>query len=214
MRRWRIPAAGAAAALLLTAVYVVAFHSPRSDRIATLRAESKQLRAQQATLKKNIDALEKVAAHEPEFNAARRLLDNLIPPGLSQATLLAQIQTAAQAAGVQLASVTFSDPKIPEGAPESTVPGTVLAAMPLTIVVHGPFPGITNMLRRMEAEKQRAVLIQEVALTEADAGFPMLTGTWSGLAYALLPAGDPLLADANPSGKQSPTTTTPDRVKP
>ncbi len=93
MRRWRIPAAGAAAALLLTAVYVVAFHSPRSDRIATLRAESKQLRAQQATLKKNIDALEKVAAHEPEFNAARRLLDNLIPPGLSQATLLAQIQT-------------------------------------------------------------------------------------------------------------------------
>jgi Tfp pilus assembly protein PilO len=213
MRRWRVPAAGVAVALLLAAIYVVSFDSPRRNRIAALRAESKQLQAQQVTLKKNIEALEKVAAHEPEFNAARQLLDNLIPPGLAQASLLAQMQAAAQAAGVQLVSVTFSDPKIPEGAPASTVPGTVLAAMPLTVVVNGPFPGITNMLRRIESESQRAVLIQQVALAEADAGFPTLTGTWSGQAYALLPTGNPLLADANPSGKQSPTTT-PDGVKP
>lgn len=205
---------GAAAALVLTIVYVVGFYSPRSDRIAELRAQTKDLRAQQLTLKKNIAALEKVAAHEAEFNDARRLLDNLIPPGLSQPNLLAQVQTAAQAAGVQLVSVTFGGLGVPEKAPQSTVAGTVLVAMPLTIVVNGPYPGITNMLRQVETAKQRAILVKEVSLTEADAGFPILTGTWSGQVYALLPTGDPLLVDPSVTGKQSPTTTNPEQVKP
>lgn len=214
MKRWRIPSAGAAAALLLMITYGVGFHSPRSDGIADLRAQTKGLRAQQLTLQKNIEALEKVAAHEVEFNAARRLLDNLIPPGLSQPSLLAQIQRAAQAAGVQLVGVTFSGLAVPQGAPESTVAGTVLVAMPLTIVVTGPYAGITNMLRQMETAKQRAMLVREVSLTEADAGFPMLTGTWSGQAYGLIPTGDPLLLDSTTTGKQSPTTTTSDQVTP
>lgn len=205
---------GAAAALVLTIVYVVGFYSPRSDRIAELRAQTKDLRAQQLTLKRNIAALEKVAAHEAEFNDARRLLDNLIPPGLSQPNLLAQVQTAAQAAGVQLVSVTFGGLGVPEKAPQSTVAGTVLVAMPLTIVVNGPYPGITNMLRQVETAKQRAILVKEVSLTEADAGFPILTGTWSGQVYALLPTGDPLLVDPSVTGKQSPTTTNPEQVKP
>ena len=214
MKRWRIPSAGAAAALVLMIVYGVGFHSPRSDRIADLRAQTKDLRAQQLTLRKNIEALEKVAAHEAEFNAARRLLDKLIPPGLSQPSLLAHIQTAAQTAGVQLMSVTFTGLGIPEGAPESTVAGTVLVAMPLTIVVNGPYAGITNMLRQIETAKQRAMLVQEISLTESDVGFPTLTGTWSGQAYALLPTGDPLLVDPNTTRKQPPTTTTSDQVTP
>lgn len=208
MRRWRVPAAGALVAILLVAIYVVGFHKPRSSRIAALAVETRQLRAQQAPLQRSIDALERVAAREPEFKTALQLLERLIPTRLSQPTLLVEMQTAARASGVVLESVTFSDPKVPKDAPQSHLPGTVLVAMPLTVVVTGPFAGITDMLRRIEVGKDRAVLVGAVALTEADAGFPQLTGTWSGQAFALLPADDPLLVDPNAparSGSSAPT---------
>lgn len=210
MRRWRVPAAGALAAIVLAAIYVVGFHKPRSSRISALVSETDQLRTQQVPLRRSIAALEKVEAREPEFNSALRLLERLIPPRLAQPSLLAGMQAAAQGAGVELVSVTFSDPKVPEEAPPSHVPGTVLVAMPMTVVVNGPFAGITDMLRRIEIDKDRAVLVGTVALTEADAGFPQLVGTWSGQAYALLSADDPLLVDPDAARvTATPKTTSP-----
>lgn len=206
MKRWRVPAAGALAVMVLVAGYLVGFHQPRSGRIAALAAESEQLRAQQLPLRRTIEALEKVEGREPEFNAALGLLEQLIPSRLSQPSLLAGMQASAQHAGVELTSVTFGDPKVPKDAPQSNVPGTVLVAMPITVVVSGPFAGITGMLRRIEFGKDRAVLVGSVAVTEAEPGFPQLTATWSGQAYALLPSQDPLLVDPN---APKPTTTTP-----
>lgn len=208
MRRWRVPAAGALVAIVLVAIYGVGFHKPRSAKIAALAAETGQLRAQQVPLQRSIDALEKVAAREPEFKTALQLLEELIPISLAQPSLLVEMQASARAAGVVLESVTFSDPEIPKGAPVSNVPGTVLVAMPLSVVVTGPFAGITDMLRRVEVGKDRAVLVGAVALTEAESGFPQLTGTWSGRAFALLPADDPLLVDPNapaPAASSAPT---------
>ena len=214
MRRWRVPAVGALAGIVLVAIYVVGFHRPRSSEIAALSAEASQLRAQQAPLRRTIGALEKVAEREPEFKTALQLLEQLIPSSLAQPSLLVEIQEAAQAAGVALVSVTFGDPKVPNDAPQSHVPGTVLVAMPLTVVVSGPFAGITNMLRTTEVGKDRAVLVGTVALTEADAGFPQLTGTWSGQAFALLPAEDPLLVGHSVPANQPSANPTPDRTNP
>ncbi len=215
MRRWRVPAAGALAAIVLVAIYVIGLHQPRSGRIAALAAETDQLRAQQVPLQRSIDALEKVAAREAEFNTALQLLERLIPARLAQPSLLVEMQTAARAAGVVLVSVTFSDPEIPKGAPQSHVPGTVLVAMPLSVVVNGPYTGIIDMLRRIEVSKDRAVLVGAVALTEADTGFPQLTGTWSGQAFALLSADDPLLVDPNaPARSASPAPAAGDQERP
>ena len=206
MRRYRVPAAGALAAIVLVTIYAVGFHQPRRSRIAALEAEANQLRAQQAPLQRSIDALEKVEAREPEFRTAVQLLEQLIPTHLAQPSLLVEMQTAARAAGVVLVSVTFSDPEVPKAAPQSHVPGTVLVAMPLSVVVNGPYAGIIDMLRRIEVSKDRAVLVGAVAMTEADTGFPQLTGTWSGQAFALLPADDPLLVDPNtPARTTSPS---------
>lgn len=208
MRRWRVPAAGALVAIVLLAVYAMGFHQPRSSRISALVSETDQLRAQQVPLRRSIAGLEKVEARQPEFESALRLLEQLIPPRLAQPSLLVGMQAAAQEAGVELVSVTFTDPKVPEEAPASHVPGTVLVAMPVTVVVNGPFAGITDMLRRIEVEQDRAVLVGTVALTEADAGFPQLVGTWSGQAYALLSADDPLLVDPD-APRATPETTSP-----
>jgi Tfp pilus assembly protein PilO len=208
VKRWRVPAAGALAATVMVAIYLVAFHQPRATKIAGLAEETSQLLAQQAPLRRAIDALEKIQAREPEFRTALDLLEKLIPPRLAQPDLLAQTQAAAEAAGVELASVTFGDPKKPANAPLSPVAGTVLVALPLTVVVNGPFAGITSMLRRMEVGNERAVLVGAVALAESDDGFPQLTATWSGQAYALLPTDDPLLIDPHAPVAKATTTTT------
>lgn len=211
MKRWRVPAAGALAAIVLVAIYLVAFHQPRTSRIAALAGEADQLRAQQAPLRRSIDALMKVEEREPEFKTALQLLEKLIPSRLAQPDLLAEMQSAAQGAGVELVSVTFGAPKKPEGGPPSPVSGTVLVTMPVTVVVNGPFAGVTDMLRRIEVGKERAVLVGAVALAEADSGFPQLTGTWTGQAYALLPATDPLVVDPHAPIATATTTTKPEK---
>ena len=195
MKRWRVPAAGAVAALVIVAVYFVGFSQPRSEKAAGVVAETEQLRAQQVPLSRDIKGLEQVAARQDELNAALRQLERLIPSGLAQPGLLAQIQASAEGAGVTVGSISFGDPTVPEGAPPSPTPGTVLVAMPVTVIVQGRYLQIAELLRRVEVDFDRAVLISNVAVTESDAGFPQLTGTWSGNVYALLSTGDPLLVD-------------------
>lgn len=195
MRRRRVPAAGVVLALLLVAVYFVVLRQPRNAEIADVVADTEQLRAQQVPLTLEIEGLEEVASRQAELNDALQLLERLVPTGLAQPTLLVQLQAAAETAAVDLVSVTFGAPAVPEGAPQSHVPGTVLVTMPVTVVVDGAFLGITDLLRRVETDLDRAVLVETVALTEAEEGFPRLRGTWSGQAYALIGADDPLLVD-------------------
>ena len=195
MRRWRIPLVGAVLGLLAVVVYVVAFSQPRRDEMATITADVEQLRAQQALLARENQALEEVATRAGEIQGALGRLEELIPSGLAQDALLTQLEAAAGETGVKLISVTFEDPQVPEGAPASEIPGAVLVEMAMTAAVDGPFAGVTELLHRVEADAGRAVLVGAVALTEAEAGFPAVTGTWSGRAYALLAADDPLLVD-------------------
>jgi Tfp pilus assembly protein PilO len=195
MRRLRVPIAGAVLAVVLVVAYVLGFHRPRSDAIAAAGAEVEQLRAQQALLQGDIAVLEQVEAREPELRAALNRLHQLIPSELAQPGMLTQLQAAAAEAGVELTSVTFGTPVPPEGEPVSAVPGTVLVQMAVTVAVEGRFAAVTELLRRVETEIDRAVLVGTVALTEAEAGFPEISGTWSGQAYALLPVDHPLVAD-------------------
>jgi Tfp pilus assembly protein PilO len=199
MTRWRVPAAGLLAAVLLVAAYAAVLHGPRRSRIADLVAEAQQLRAQQEPLRRDIAGLEKVKSREDEFTSAQGLLERLIPTGLTQPALIVDLQAAADGAGVKLVSVTFGDPEVAKDAPPSPVNGTVMVVMPLTVVVEGQFANITELLHRVEVDVDRAVLVNGLALTEAEAHFPQLTGTWSGQAYALLRPDDPLVAGSEPA---------------
>lgn len=208
MRRWRVPAAGLVVALVMAALYFGTFHGARKATIAELDESAALLRSQQETLRRDIKGLEEVQAREPQLTTALRALEGFIPSGLTQPALLLQLQTAADGAGVKLTSLTFGEPELPKGAPPSPLTGTVLVAMPLTVVVEGTFVNITELMRRVEVSLDRAVLVGELALTEAEARHPQLTGTWSGQAYALLRSDDPLVVPLTPS------TTVPPAVKP
>lgn len=219
MKRWRIPAGGAAAAVLLVSVFHFAVSEPRTAKIAELEAHGEQLRSQQIPLRREIRGLEQVAAREADFQTALERLDQLIPGRLAQADFLGEMQQAATTSGVELVSVTFGDPKPPQAAQDTALAGTVLVAMPVTVIVEGRFRGMIELLRRVEAEFKRAVLVGTVAFTEADSGFPTLTGTWSGQAYALLQADDPLLgnpakARTAPAPAGSTPTSSPSRGTP
>ncbi len=210
MTRWRVPAAGFLGGVLLVAAYMIGFHGPRSDEIRALVADADLLRSQQEPLRREIRSLDEVASRENELANALRLLERLIPSGLAQSALLVQLQAAADGAGVRLVSITFGDPEVPKAAPESPVPGSVLVTMPLTVVVEGPYVNITELLHRVEVDVDRAVLVGEVALAEAESRFPQLAATWSGQAYALLREDDPLLRDAEaPAAEPAPSRETP-----
>lgn len=212
MRRWRVFLAGAGLALLVMVGYVLGLHQPRQEEIARLAADTDQLRAQQAVLRQENVELEAVAARADEFYVALAALEQLIPTGLGQDTVLEQLRAQAEGAGVALTSVTFGEPLVPGGAPPSNVPGTVLVAMAVTVEAEGPYSGVTDLLRRIEVEADRALLIGTVALTEAEIGFPQVTATWSGNAYALLPADSPLAPVADPAAP--PTETAPPQEAP
>jgi Tfp pilus assembly protein PilO len=205
VRRMRIPIAGAVVAVLLIAAYAFGFHRPRSDAIAQAGADVQQLRSEQTALQNEIAVLEEVQDRQPELQAALDRLEGLIPSELAHPDVLAQLRAAAGEAGVKLTSVAIGQPEIPEGAPPG-LPGTTLVKMDVTASVDGAFAGVTELFRRVEAELTRAVLVGTVALTEAEAGFPEITGTWSGSAYALLPVDHPLLVDpdAPPTDAEGP----------
>lgn len=196
MRRMRVPIAGGVVAVLLIVAYVFGFHRPRSDAIAQAAADVEQLRAQQTSLRSEIAVLEEVEDRQTELRAALARLEGLIPSELAHPDMVSQIRAAAGEAGVKLTSVAVGPPELAEGAPPGA-PGTALVEMDVTVSVDGPYAAITELFRRVEAELDRAVLVGTVALTEAEAGFPEITGTWSGNAYALLPTEHPLLVDPN-----------------
>ena len=204
MRRWRAVVAGTAAALLIVVGYFVALHQPRRDQIDKLSADADQLRSQQILLQGENAELEAVAARADEYQAALARLNGLIPSGLAQDSVLEQLRADAEGAGVALVSVAFGDPQVPEGAPPSNVPGAVLVEMSVTVAAEGPYSGMTELLRRVEGEADRALLVGTVALTEAESGFPQVTVTWSGRAYALLAPEDPLLAASEPAAPSTP----------
>ena len=205
MRRWRVFIAGGALALLVIVSYVMGLHQPRQEEIAQLSADADQLHSQQILLRQENAELEAVRARADEFQGALARLEQLIPTGLGQDTVLEQLRADAEGAGVAITSVTFGEPLVPEGAPSSNLPGTVLVEMAVTVVAEGPYSGVTDLLRRVEVEADRALLIGTVALTEAEMGFPEVTATWSGNAYALLPADSPLAPVADPAAPSTET---------
>lgn len=191
MKRYRVVLAGALAGLVLVAAYLFAFHLPRAERIDELQTRAEQLRSYQTQLRADIGHLEAIESREREYRRALDRLDELVPSEIDQPAVLRQLEDAADAADVTLQSVSFDDVAIPEdGEAEEFGDAGVLVQVPVTGAVEGSFFPITDLLANIEVDMPRAVLIDTVTLTEAEQGFPSLTGTWSGRVYALVAAED------------------------
>jgi Tfp pilus assembly protein PilO len=183
-------AAVAAAAVLLTVAFWFLLYNPLRQEQADLRDEIAALETRQVQLRNEITQLEEIEANELEIRAALARLEDYIPTGTAQPTAIRQLQVSADAAGVQITSVTFGSPEVVLDAPATGDDGTALAAIPMTVVVEGGYFQKVDFFRRLEVDVPRAILVQSISMGPGGPGFPTLATTASGQLFAVVPVGN------------------------
>lgn len=187
---------GALTAAVLAVAFWFLLYKPASDDQAAIEAETAALVERQRSLEAEIAQLREIKSREVEINAAMARLTDYIPNGPSQPSAIRHFQRTADAAGADVASVTFGELAVPDAAagaaPANTgTPGTTLANIEITMEIEGGYFQVVDFFRRLEVDVPRAVLVQTVDVAEAaDAGFPTLNTTWTGQMFAVVPTGD------------------------
>ena len=190
------PLLGAIAALVIAVAFYFLLYKPASEEQARVQAETATLIGQKNDLEQQIAQLRDIEARQVEINAAKARLEEYIPNGPAQPSVIRHFQTTADASGSDIGSVTFGDPTVPDAAdgaaPADTgTPGTTLANIPVTMVLEGGYFQTVDFFRRLEVDVPRAVLVQTVDVAEeTDAGYPTLQTTWTGQIFAVISTGD------------------------
>jgi Tfp pilus assembly protein PilO len=187
----RAPLIGILVAILLTVAFYFLLWQPRQEELVAIEEETTALEAQATQLQRQIAELEDVQAREVEIRAQLARLEEYIPTGPAQPAVIRQFQAAADAAGVEITSVTFGEPVPAEGAPPTGEPGTGLAEIPVTMLFEGGYFQMVDLFRRLEVEVPRAILISNVAIAEGEAAFPSLATTWAGNLFTIVPVVPP-----------------------
>ncbi|WP_108665594.1 type 4a pilus biogenesis protein PilO [Euzebya rosea] len=200
-----------AAAVVLTVAWWFLFYGPARTQQQALQAETATLVTQQGQLRTQIAQLRDIREQEVQIQADLARLEQYIPVNPSQASLVRQVQLAADASGLTVESLTFADPVVVEGAPPPAQPGLVLGRIETEIVLEGGYFQAADFLRRLEVEVARAMLVQQIGLEESEDGFPRLSSTIRGSIFALIVAPvDPNAPVIDPNAPVEGTTEAPE----
>lgn len=183
----RAPLLALLAAVLLAAAFFVLVYRPLQAQQDALEAETAQLEARQAELDAQLALYAELAERQVQIRADLARLESLIPSNTAQPSLIRSLQLQADSSGVVINSVTFGDPLVVAGAPPVGEDGA-LTEIPLTMIVDGGYVQAVDLFRRLEDDAERAILIDSVSMGESsEASFPVLTTTWTGSVFAVLP---------------------------
>ena len=174
-------------ALLATAGWWFGLYSPQNQRLAQVQTEIDGLIAQQQGLRNDITELRQVQADEAQIRAALTRLEDYIPSGVEESRVIRQLQASADAAGVDITSMTFAQPAALVDAPPAPTPDVTLAEIPVTMVMEGGYFQVVDFFRRLEVDLPRALLVNSITLAEGADGFPQLSTTWAGDVFAEVP---------------------------
>ena len=174
---------------------------PMSEEREALDDERADLEQEASRLRNEIAALEDLKAQEAQLRYAFERHDDFLPVGLEQPAVVAELQEVADGAGVELEQMQFGDPARvdldgddEDGAPDVGEPGHVLASIQVALSLDGRYAELTDLLRRLEVEMDRALLVESLSLGSGSDGFPDLSASLSGQLFALVPtdeAADP-----------------------
>ena len=114
------------AIVVLTIAWWFLFYGPARTQQQALQSETASLVTQQGQLRTQIAQLRDIREQEVQIQADLARLEQYIPVNPSQASLVRQVQLAADAAGLTVESLTFGDPVVVEGAPPPAQAGLVL----------------------------------------------------------------------------------------
>lgn len=182
----RAPIIGALVAVALLAGYWFLLYKPALDEQAAFESETTQLEDQQGALRAEIAQLEVIRDDEDHYRAVVARQEEFLPTGVAQPDVVRQLQRAADAAGVDITSVTFGEPTVVEGAPDTGDPATALASIGVNMITEGDYFPTVDFFRRVERDVPRAVLTESVTMGEGE-GFPSLATTWAGQLFAVVP---------------------------
>jgi Tfp pilus assembly protein PilO len=203
MTRYRAPIAGLVAALLLTVAFWFLLYKPKADEQSVLEQETADLQGQQVTLRAEVAQLRDIKKRQVEIRAQLARLRQYIPDGPAQPQVIRQLQVSGDRAGVDIISVAFGEPLVPVSeVDEAATPldtgdeGMILANIPVTMVIEGGYFQAVDFFRRLEVDVPRALLVQNLAIAEAEDGFPTMTTTWGGQLFTVVPTSAPKDVDA------------------
>lgn len=208
--RKRAPLIGGLVAVVLVAGFWFLLYKPAMDEQAAFEAETAELEVTQDRLRAEIAQLEAIRDDQERIRAIVARQDEYLPTGLAQPLVVRQLQETADAAGVEITSVSFGQPTIVTSAPATGDPSTTLAAISVAMVTEGAYFPTVDFFRRVEQDVPRAVLTQSVNLNEGADGFPSLASTWSGQLFAVVPVaatvapGDPASAPPTEADPEAP----------
>ena len=200
-----------AAVVVLTVAWWFLFYGPARTQQQALQAETATLVTQQGELRTQIAQLRDIREQEVQIQADLARLEQYIPVNPSQASLVRQVQLAADASGLTVESLTFADPVVVDGAPPPAQPGLVLGRIDTEIQLEGGYFQAADFLRRLEVEVARAMLVQQIGLEEGEDGFPRLSSSIRGSIFALIvPPADPNAPVIDPDAPVEGATETPE----
>lgn len=207
----RAPLIGVVVAIALVAGAWFGLYKPSLAKQEVLEQETAELESRQTDLRNEITMLEGVKADAETYRAAVARLEELVPTGVDQAEAVRQLQAAADDASVEITAVTFGEPTVVEGAPDTGEPGTTLAALSISMIVEGEYFQVADFFRRVERDVPRAVLTESANLEASEDGFPRLATTWGGQLFAVVPVAEtPAPAPAAPGTQPAGEATAPD----
>lgn len=186
----KAPMLAIAACVLLAAGFYFLAYKPADEEQTELESETADLESQASSLRNEIAALTEIKNNEVEIRSALSTLEEYVPEGPAQSSVVRQLQQAADDAGVTIESMQFGEPERVEDAPESGEPGMVLARITSSVQLDGGYFQIVDFLRRIEVDVPRAVLMTQLSLGEGEDGLPQLTGSWAGDLFALVPVAE------------------------
>lgn len=151
-------------------------YSPKGEEIAEVEEQIESVQAQQAQARIRIEELKTLRQRAPEIEALIAAGNAIIPPDPALPSALRQLQMAADAAGVELPTISIARPG--GGEPETASP------MSVSLSISGGYFQIIDFLRRIEDPTitSRGILWNAVSMAPSD--YPTLTAALTGVMYA------------------------------
>lgn len=191
----KAPVIGLAVAVALAMGYWFGLYKPALDEQAAVEQQTSELERRQSDLRNEIAQLEEVRSDEVRIRAAVSRLEEFVPTGIALPQAVRQFQIAADAAGVEITSLSFGEPTVVEGAPDTGDPATTLASISVSMIVEGGYFQTVDFFRRVEQDVARAVLTQSVNIAEGEEKFPSLATTWGGELFSVVPVASTVAPD-------------------
>jgi Tfp pilus assembly protein PilO len=165
-------------AVMVVVSFWLLLWQPKQDEIVAVREEIQSTQDQQRLIEADLVHLRSVRESAPEAEAQLAAAGAIVPERPNQPSLLRQLQTAADDAGLTLMSVTFgrpSDTLLDEGS---------VASLSTNLAVEGRYFQIVDFLRRIEAPEitPRGLLWNSITVAERE--YPTLSASLSGMTFA------------------------------